>query len=125
MKICIPVEKNKGLDSEVYGHFGSAPYFIIVNTENGSFETIDNYDLEHEHGACNPVSQINNKDIEAIVCYGMGRRAFQKLKESGFKVLLTNAKFVKEVIEELKTGKLKEMTDDIACGGRQHNCEER
>jgi|DewCreStandDraft_4_1066084.scaffolds.fasta_scaffold05757_8 predicted Fe-Mo cluster-binding NifX family protein len=124
MKICIPVEENNGLDSVVYGHFGSAPYFIIVNTENESFETIDNSELEHEHGACNPVSQINNKDIDAVVCFGMGRRALQKLKDAGFKVLITKAEIVKGVLEELKKGKLKEMTDDVACGGRKHNCEE-
>ncbi len=30
MKVCIPVEENKGLDSKPYGHFGSALILLCV-----------------------------------------------------------------------------------------------
>ena len=33
MKICFPVEKDEGIESQVYNHFGSAPVFIMVDTE--------------------------------------------------------------------------------------------
>ncbi len=33
MKICFPVQENEGLGSRVYNHFGSAPMFIVVDTE--------------------------------------------------------------------------------------------
>ena len=33
MKVCFPVEKNEGINSVVYGHFGSAPAFVMVDTE--------------------------------------------------------------------------------------------
>ena len=29
MKVCIPVSENKGMESLPYGHFGSAPEYII------------------------------------------------------------------------------------------------
>ncbi len=29
MKVCIPVEENKGLDSKPYGHFGSAQFCCV------------------------------------------------------------------------------------------------
>ena len=32
MKVCFPTETLQGLDSRVYGHFGSAPGFVIVDT---------------------------------------------------------------------------------------------
>ncbi len=31
MKICFPVEQHEGLESQVYGHFGSAPSFVVVD----------------------------------------------------------------------------------------------
>ena len=31
MKICFPVAENKGLESPVYNHFGSAPMFLLVD----------------------------------------------------------------------------------------------
>ena len=30
MKVCVPVSENKGMESVPFGHFGSAPEFIIV-----------------------------------------------------------------------------------------------
>jgi predicted Fe-Mo cluster-binding NifX family protein len=31
MNVCFPVMENQGMESEVYGHFGSAPGFVIVD----------------------------------------------------------------------------------------------
>jgi hypothetical protein len=47
MKVCFPVSKVGGMDSKVYGHFGSAPAFIVVDTANNSITTIKN---GHDHG---------------------------------------------------------------------------
>ena len=33
MKVCFPVQKDEGVESQVYNHFGSAPVFIVVETE--------------------------------------------------------------------------------------------
>jgi hypothetical protein len=35
MKICIPTHDERGLQSEVFGHFGSAPFFTLVDSESG------------------------------------------------------------------------------------------
>ena len=29
MKMCFPVESDQGLESKVFGHFGSAPVFVV------------------------------------------------------------------------------------------------
>jgi len=44
MKICFPVEENKGLESAVYGHFGSAPGFVTFDTETEEAGFINNRD---------------------------------------------------------------------------------
>jgi len=36
MKVCFPVQKDNGIDSTVYGHFGSAPAFVIVDTDEAN-----------------------------------------------------------------------------------------
>ena len=35
MNLCIPVEQDAGPESPVCAHFGSAPLFLLVNTESG------------------------------------------------------------------------------------------
>ena len=40
MKICFPAETLQGMNSVVYGHFGSAPGFVIVDTQDMSAEEI-------------------------------------------------------------------------------------
>ena len=31
MKICVPVEVNNGFESRPFGHFGSAPMFVVYD----------------------------------------------------------------------------------------------
>jgi ArsR family transcriptional regulator len=79
MNICFPVESNKGLDSEVFGHFDSAPIFIVFNPETKAIETINNQDLGHTHGMCSPLKALDGKKVDAIVAGGIGAGAINKL----------------------------------------------
>ena len=72
MKVCFPVYKDDGVNSTVYGHFGSAPEFIVINTEIQSTITVGNKDLDHVHGACNPVMAVGGHKIDAVVVGGIG-----------------------------------------------------
>ncbi|MBU2063809.1 MAG: NifB/NifX family molybdenum-iron cluster-binding protein [Candidatus Omnitrophica bacterium] len=118
MKICIPIIENNGLKSKVNAHFGSAPYFLIYDTEKETFEIIDNSDSRHMHGMCHPLKTLENKDIHAVVCGGMGARAVQKLNESGIRAYRASAGTVEEIISIDKEGKLEEITTDNACTDR-------
>ena len=35
MKVCVPVSENKGMESVPFGHFGSAPEFVICDLQAG------------------------------------------------------------------------------------------
>ncbi|MBU0635159.1 MAG: NifB/NifX family molybdenum-iron cluster-binding protein [Candidatus Omnitrophica bacterium] len=120
MKICIPIIENNGLKSKVNAHFGSAPYFLIYDTEKETFEIIDNSDSRHMHGMCHPLKALENKDIHAVVCGGMGARAVQKLNESGIRAYRASVGTVEEIISIDKEGKLEEITMDNACA--DHSC---
>ena len=54
MKIAFPTQENKGLESTVHNHFGSAPFFVVVASENGELEILDNQDLGHNMGTASP-----------------------------------------------------------------------
>jgi predicted Fe-Mo cluster-binding NifX family protein len=85
MRICIPTTTNDGKTAKVNEHFGSASYFTIYDTENNSVEVIENSNEHHSHGMCLPMTTLTGKNIDAVVCGGMGARAVQKLNEGGIK----------------------------------------
>jgi len=120
MKICIPVVADQGLNSQVNGHFGSAPYFAVCDTENNGIEIVQNDNAHHSHGMCHPLSVIRDKSIDVVVCNGMGMRAIQKLNEGGIKAYLADKDTVAEIIESYNSGKLQEITIENAC--QQHGC---
>ncbi len=72
MKVCFAVEKNDGINSAVYGHFGSAPLFIVVDTNQKVATPVINKDVGHAHGACNPLRSIGGQPVDAVVVGGIG-----------------------------------------------------
>ena len=85
MKICFPTETLQGLQSPVYEHFGSAPGFVIVDTESKDVEEINNSDLHHAHGMCQPLKALGGRVVDAIAVGGIGMGALMKLAGSGHK----------------------------------------
>lgn len=122
MIIAIPVEEDKGLDSFVYGHFGSAPGFLIVDTETAVCRIVDNGNQHHAHGACTPLASLQGERLDGIVVGGIGGGALAKLKEAGLDVFLASAPTVKETVEALKAGTLRRVEPGMACGrhGQDH-----
>lgn len=120
MKLCIPTESNEGKRAKVYGHFGSAPFFTIVDTSKDSWEVINNANQHHAHGMCQPMSALAGKTIDAVVTGGMGGRAVQKLNESGIKAYRAIPGTVNDIVQQFLQGGLEEITAQNACV--QHDC---
>ena len=117
MKIAFPTKDNLGIDSQVYNHFGSADLFIIVETENGRFESVVNYDRDHLHGQCQPLAALGGNSVDAVVVGGIGGGALRKLQTSGTKVYRAVEGSVNENLELIQTGRLPEFTLDQTCAG--------
>lgn len=120
MKLCIPTEDSAGLDARVCEHFGSAPFFTVVDTDTEQVELLNNRDLAHQHGNCNPVSSIQSRAIDAVVCGGLGKRALARLQQSDLKVYLSDEVTVRAVVAAQRGGELREATVEEACGGHAH-----
>ena len=122
MKVGFAVQGNEGVESKVYDHFGSAPAFIIVDTEAKDVLTVNNRDLHHVHGACNPIMALDGKNVDAMVVGGIGAGAIAKLNAIGVKVYQAGAPTVKENLALLSQDKLQELSMFNACQAHQGGC---
>ena len=117
MKVCFPTETLQGLDSRVYGHFGSAPGFVIVDTEKMNVEEINNSDLHHAHGMCQPVKALGGLKVDAVVVGGIGMGALMKLQAQGIQVYRGAEGTVQQNIDLIRDGKLPQFSKENTCAG--------
>jgi predicted Fe-Mo cluster-binding NifX family protein len=117
MKIAFPTQEDKGLESEVYSHFGSAQRFIVVDTEQDTFETLSNGDREHLHGHCQPLNALGGRKIDAVVVGGIGAGALNKLNSDGIRVYRAVEGSVSENLKLAKSGFLPVFNMMETCAG--------
>lgn len=120
MKVCFPTSENQGLESQVYGHFGSAPGFVLVDTVTGESTAIDNGDRIHQHGACNPIAGLDGHPVEAVVVGGIGAGALGKLNGAGIRVFQARPGTIAENIALFNESQLPEYQPGHGCGGHDH-----
>lgn len=120
MKLCFPVERNEGLNSLVFSHFGSAPLFVVVDNETQQVSEVANRDLHHQHGACSPLRALGGQEVQAIVVGGIGAGALNGLRQAGLKVYQAKGATVAENLSQFNTQDLLELTPGQVCGGHGH-----
>lgn len=123
MKLCFPIVQDQGLDSVVYGHFGSAPRFLLVDAVSGTVESVDNSDKVHAHGACNPAKAVSELAVDGIVVGGIGRGALMSLNRAGFRVFQAQGISVRDNLVAAQENGLIEFAPGMVCGG-QHGAEQ-
>lgn len=117
MKAVFPTNSELGLTGSVYGHFGSAPFFVLVDTDSGDHEVVINHDKEHLHGHCQPLKALGKIKADVIVVGGIGKGALNKLATANIKVHRAVEGTVKQNLDLLKAGSLSEFTIDQTCSG--------
>jgi predicted DNA-binding protein (UPF0251 family)/predicted Fe-Mo cluster-binding NifX family protein len=120
MYVCVPVEEDKGLQSPVCGHFGSAPAFVIVDTTANTCRAIVNTNQHHGHGMCAPLAVLAGVQIDAMIVGGIGMGAFNKLSAAGIRVYVSDKPTVAEAVTALQAGSLPLMQPGMACAGHGH-----
>ncbi len=107
MKICITSE-GKTLDSRVDPRFGRCKNFIFFDTDNGSFEVLENSNLEAQGGAGIQAGQLMvSKGVKAVLTGNIGPNAHQVLSAAEISIFIDVAGTVKDVIDGHKNGKYK------------------
>jgi predicted Fe-Mo cluster-binding NifX family protein len=128
VKIAIPVEDFRGLESPVYGHFGSAPGFLVYDSASGQAQVVDNGQLAHEHGQCNPIAALAGQRVDALVTGGIGGRALELLNAARIRVFQAAAAgTAAQALKSFQEKELQEITSSACCShglgqGHGHGC---
>ncbi len=104
MKIAVS-SMGKTLNSNVSEKFGRAPYFIVADSENFTFEVIENNACSLQGGAGpNAVKQIAQCSTTVLLTGMVGPNAKNALDAAKITVItgISGNKTVKETIEEYK-----------------------
>ena len=117
MQICIPVTEDRGLQSPLSEHFGSAPFFMLIILDTGSRRIVSNRDSRHEHGTCQPLASLAQENVDVVVSGGIGRGALSKLQAANIRVLFSGRLTVEDTLSDFKSGLLKEVELESACPG--------
>ena len=115
MKLCFPVERNNGVDSTIFPHFGPAPMFLICDTETMEVTEIENQSPEHNHGQCNPLGKLGGGKFDSLVVGGIGGGAIMKLQQAGINVFMAENGTIKHNVERFKAGALRQLGSDHSC----------
>ncbi len=120
MKIAFPTNAEQGLESPVYGHFGSAQAFVIIESDTEEIDTVVNRDRVHAHGQCQPLAALGGIEVGAVVVGGIGAGALQHLNAAGVQVFRAIEGTIQENLEFIKHNKLPRLTLDQTCAGHDH-----
>ncbi len=117
MKLCFPVPEENGLESKVHRHFGSAPVFLLIETNTDNVSTIHNKDRHRAHGARNPIEALENQRVDAVIVGRIGAGALSRLNKLGIKVFQAKGSTVKENIALYRNQNLPEFIILCCCPG--------
>lgn len=120
VNVCIPVTADRGLESPVSGHFGSAPLFMLVDVETRHAKALPNARAVHEHGACRPLDALAGHPVDALVVGGIGAGALMKLQGAGIRVFRATASTVAGCLDAFLAGAVEEIGPGGACGRHGH-----
>ena len=107
MKIGIS-STGEDLNAQVDPRFGRCQYFLIVDTESMSFESISNESAMASGGAGIQAAQtVAKSGVKTIITGNVGPNAFQTLSAAGIKIVTWANGTVKEAVEKYKKGEFK------------------
>ena len=110
MNICFPVIADAGIESDIYGHFASAPIFMIIDTDTGLSSAVANCDPASPFAGCNPFSALCRQQLDGIVVGGIGDESVRVMNICGFKVFQADSASVAENVFLFKSSKLPEVS---------------
>jgi len=118
MKIVV-TSYGKDLESKVDKSFGRAKWFILVDTEGGTFEAHSNeQNFNAAQGAGIQAAQnVANLEAEAVLTGNVGPNAFRTLSAASVKIFIVKGDVtVRQAIDEWEEGNLPETTESTIEG---------
>ena len=122
MRVAISLESNLGLESNVSGHFGRCPYFLIADLEVDEIQSVEVIENPHfrEHRPGQVPDFIRGKGSQVMISGGMGKRAQAFFGELGVQTAVGASGTAAQAIEQYLRG---ELPESGLCGGGHHHGE--
>ncbi len=106
MKIAVTATGNT-LDSSVDPRFGRCPNFLIVETDDLSFEVVDNPNVSLGGGAGIQSAQfMADRGVTHVLTGNCGPNAYKTLSAAGVAVIVGCSGPVRQAVEQFKAGRL-------------------
>ena len=110
MKVAISAA-GKNLESTIDERFGRCRYFIILETDDMSYEVIENTNADLSTSAgIQSASLVASKGVEAVITGNCGPKAMQVFAATTIKVIIGQHGMIKDVVEKFKRGDLNPST---------------
>jgi predicted Fe-Mo cluster-binding NifX family protein len=107
MKIAVS-SQGQDLNSPIDPRFGRARWFIIVETDSGSFEAIDNSDVANATHGAGPLAaqKIASLGVKTVITGHCGPNAFRALQAGGIEIITGISGTIQEAIDKFKKGEV-------------------
>lgn len=107
MKVAVTAT-GPSLDAAMDPRFGRCSYFVIVETDDMTFEAIENVNSSLSGGAGIQSAQVMaQKGAKAVLTGNCGPNAHQTLSAAGIDVIVGCSGIVSEAVERFKSGQLR------------------
>jgi predicted Fe-Mo cluster-binding NifX family protein len=111
MKVAVTAT-DRTLDASVDPRFGRCPYFLVVETDDLSFEPLENPNLTLGGGAGIQSAQLMaDHGVQHVLTGNCGPNAHQTLSAAGIGILIGCSGVVRDVIEQYRAGQLAAATE--------------
>ena len=119
-KIVVPLIDNKGLESQISGHLGRAPFLGVVMIEDQEICDVDitSNTSEHFGGRGKAAMNILTHEPNALVLLSCGPGAIQNFQQRKIAVLTGPIKTLQDAVYGYLQDTLQELTE--GCKGHQH-----
>jgi len=106
MKIAVSAT-GKDLDCQIDARFGRCAYFIIVETEDMSFESFDNQNTALAGSAgIQSASFVASQGVKCVLTGNCGPKAADVFSNAGVDVYTGQQGLVRDAVENFKTGRI-------------------
>jgi predicted Fe-Mo cluster-binding NifX family protein len=110
MKVAISAN-GKNLASSIDERFGRCRYFIIVETDDLSYDVLENTNADLSTSAgIQSASLVASKGVEAVITGNCGPKAMQVFAATTIKVIIGQHGIIEDIVEKFKSGGLSAST---------------
>lgn len=106
MKVAVS-SSGRDLTAQLDPRFGRCRYFLIIDTQDMSFETIINENAALGGGAGIQSAQfVTSKGAKAVITGNCGPNAMQTFSAAGVQVYVGQSGIIKDIVKSYKNGEL-------------------